>query len=181
MTPSGSLRSMNEEIHRVEVRRSESRSLSGEARDLYDRGVCSLDAGEYEEATLALLRAASLAPENARIRSLLGLSIAHHEKDFQQARSLCESAAKQEFFNPDLYLHLARVYLVFGRRAEALRYLRRGQMIDPGHAIIAESLLELGRRRMAVIPFLPRKHPINRALGGARSLIVATLSRSLAA
>ncbi len=169
---------MHEQRHRVEVRSSESRSLSEEASDLYDRAVCSFDAEEYEEAALALHHAASLAPENARIRSLLGLSIAHHEKDFQRARSLCESATKQEFFNPDLYLHLAKVYLVFGRRAEAMRYLRRGQMIDPGHAIIAASMAELGRRQMAVIPFLPRKHPINRALGGARSLIAATLSRS---
>ena len=171
----------NEETHQVEVRNSESHSLSGEARELYDRAVRSLEAKEYAEAALALQRAASVAPENARIRSLLGLSIAHHEKDFERARSLCESAAKQEFFNPDLYLHLANMYLVFGLRAEAMRYLRRGQMIDPGHAIIAASMAELGRRQMAVIPFLPRKHPINRALGGARSLIVASLSRSRAA
>jgi Flp pilus assembly protein TadD len=169
---------MIQQSHAVEVRRSESRSLSGEALDLYERAVGSIEVEEYEEATLALHRAASLAPENARIRSLLGLSIAHHEKDFQQARSLCESAAQQEFFNPDLYLHLASVYLVFGRRAEAMRYLRRGQMIDPGHTIIAEFLGELGRRRSAVIPFLPRRHPINRALGGALSLISATFSRS---
>jgi len=177
LTPGGSLQSMIEQNHAVEVRRSEFRTLSGEARDLYECAVSSLDEGEFEEATLALHRAAGLAPENARIRSLLGLSIAHHERDFQQARSLCESAARQEFFNPDLYLHLASVYLVFGRRAEALRYLRRGQMIDPGHAIIAEALGELGRRQVSVIPFLPRRHPINRALGGARSLIVATLFR----
>ena len=172
---------MYEQNLAVEVRRSESRLVSGEARYLLERAVSSLAVEEYEEATLALYRAAGLAPGNARIRSLLGLSIAHHEKDFRQARRLCESAAKQEFFNPDLYLHLASVYLVFGRRAEALHYLRRGHMIDPGHAIIAESLGELGRRRVAVIPFLPRKHPINRALGGALSLIVATLSRSRAA
>ena len=46
--------------------------------------------------------------------------------------SLCRSAAKEEFFNPALYHNLARVHLAFGFKAEGIRYLRRGLMIDPG-------------------------------------------------
>ncbi len=72
LTPGGSLQSMIEQNHAVEVRRSEFRTLSGEARDLYECSVSSLDEGEFEEATLALHRAAGLAPENARIRLAAG-------------------------------------------------------------------------------------------------------------
>jgi tetratricopeptide (TPR) repeat protein len=110
-----------------------------------------------------------------------GLCLAYVERDFEQARTLCESAAKQEFFNPDLYWNLARVYLLFGRRAEALRYLRRGLMIDPGHTRIHDELERLGRRGRPMLPFLPRRPPLNRALGSARNLIRSSLFRRAAA
>lgn len=165
----------------IEIRQLESRIPTDQALHLFEHGAEHLEAGRYEQALESLHSASKMAPDHARIRSLLGLAIAHCEADFEQARTLCESAARQEFFNPEVYLNLASVYLVFGRRAEALRYLRRGQMIDPGHAEIARRIGDLGRRRMPVIPFLPRRHPINRALGGARNLITATLFRRDAA
>jgi Flp pilus assembly protein TadD len=162
---------MADQIQPAEIRYAEPRPLSAEATRLHDLGATSLTAGRYGEAHRLLASAAELAPEHARIRSLLGLSIAYVERDFEGARTLCESAAKQEFFNPEVYLNLARVYLVFGRRSEALRYLRRGQMIDPGNERIQHEMRGLGRRRTPILPFLPRRHPINRALGGARSII----------
>jgi Flp pilus assembly protein TadD len=158
-----------------EVRRTEFRPLSDEALELYREGEKNLRAGCFVAARDQLARAVELAPDHARIRSIWGLSLAYVDRDFEQARVLCESAAQQEFFNPDLYLNLARVYLAFGRRAEGLRYLRRGEMIDPGHPLIQRELAVLGRRRAPILPFLPRRHPINRALGGARNLIRANL------
>lgn len=165
---------MPEQIQ-MQFRPTEPRPLSDQTRALYERGTESLSAGMFGEALDALTQAEELAPGHARIRSLRGLALAHAERDFAQARILCESAAKQEFFNPELYLNLARVYLVFGRRAEALRYLRRGLMIDPGHTRIQDEIASLGRRGVPMLPFLPRKHPINRALGGARNLIKSNL------
>lgn len=163
---------MNSHVEVAPARRNVGRALSDEARRLFDRGAESLEEGLYVEALSTLRRAVELAPDHAQIRSLLGLAIAHGLRDFEQSRALCESAAKQEFFNPDLYLNLSRIYLEFGRRAEALRYLRRGQMIDPGHALIHRTIAELGRRRMPIVPFLPRRHPVNRALGTARQLML---------
>jgi Flp pilus assembly protein TadD len=172
---------MAEDTDGVEIRHSENRAPSRDVGKLFESGTASFEAGLYDEAIATLRLAAHFAPEHARIRSLLGLSIAYGERDLEQARILCESATKQEFFNPDLYLNMAQVYLVFGRRAEALRYLRRGQMIDPGHVGIGESIVRLGRRQRPMLPFLPRKHPINRALGGARQSIVARFFRGVAA
>ncbi len=155
------------------ARRNVGRALSDEARQLFDRGAQSLEEGLHDEAVSYLRAAVELAPDHAQLRSLLGVAIAQDQRDFAESRALCESAAKQEFFNPDLYLNLSRIYLEFGRRSEALRYLRRGQMIDPGHALIHRMIAKLGRRRMPIVPFLPRRHPINRALGTARNLILS--------
>jgi len=162
------------ELH--EARHGAGRELDEEARGLFQRGAERLQEGNFEDALDCLRRAHARAPGHAQVRSLLGVAIAHGEHDFEEARALCESAAKQEFFNPDLYLNLSRVYLEFDRRSEAMRYLRRGQMIDPGHSLINETLFDLGRRRPAVVPFLPRRHLLNRALGSARNLVLNGLS-----
>jgi Flp pilus assembly protein TadD len=148
------------------------RVLTEETRRLFDLGAERIFANDHSSALAPLREAMEFAPEHAQIRSLLGVAIARVERDFEAARELCESAAKQEFFNPDLYFNLSRVYLEFGRRAEALRYLRRGQMIDPGHALIRQSIGALGQRKTPIVPFLPRKHPVNRALGTARNLVL---------
>jgi len=163
---------MKGQVEVLEARHGASRALDEEARQLFEHGAEQLEAERFDEALASLRRAHELAPGHAQLRSMLGLAIAHAERDFEQARALCESATKQEFFNPDLYLNLSRVYLEFDRRSEAMRYLRRGQMIDPGHAVITEALFDLGRRRPAVVPFLPRRHPLNRALGSARNLVL---------
>ena len=157
-------------------------TIDGPTRALFERAVTLLRedrAGDAsEQALVALREARDLAPDHAQIRSYLGLAIARSEKNFAEARELCEDAAKQEFFNPDVYLNLAKVYLCFGRRAEALRYLRRGQMIDPGHAPIKRLIAGLGHRKLPILPFLPRRHPINRALGTARTKLAELFSRS---
>lgn len=170
----GGIGLMNSEMKVGEARQNVGRELSEEARQLFERGADSLQEGQHDDALRCLRQAAEIAPDHAQLRSLLGVAIARGLRDFEESRALCESAAKQEFFNPDLYLNLSHVYLEFGRKSEALRYLRRGRMIDPGHVLIQSTILELGRRRTPIVPFLPRRHPVNRALGTARNLVVSS-------
>lgn len=155
-------------------------TLDAETQAIFDEARQALVDGRVEDALARLRTAHECAPEHAQIRSFLGLAVARGEGDFATARGLCEGAAKQEFFNPELYLNLAKVYLRFDRRPEALRYLRRGQMIDPGHPGIRDAIALLGRRRLPIVPFLPRRHPLNRLLGTARSRLVGPFVRGSA-
>lgn len=166
---------MDQPNENLALRKAERKALDDETRILFERGLACYHADEIDEAIRCLRSARERALDHAQIRSALGLALAREGRDFEGARELCESAVAQEFFNPDLYLNLAQIYLQLGRRPEALRHLRRGQMIDPGHAEIGKLLVDLGRRRMPVVPFLPRRHPVNRALGGARKLILSSL------
>lgn len=169
---------MQGEIEAVEAPGTPGRqALSPEAQRLFDEGRAALDSNRVSEALESLRQASAEAPDHAQIRSFLGLAVARSDRAFSEARTLCEEAASQEFFNPELYLNLAKVYLHFGRRSEALRYLRRGQMIDPGHDGIQKSISSLGKRGLPIVPFLPRRHPVNRALGAARSRVVGVFSR----
>ncbi len=164
---------MNDSIAVQEASSKMSRALGEEAQALCDEARSLLEQGRAAEAVAPLREAVRLAPDHARTRSLLGVAVAGTKGGFEEGRNLCESAARQEFFNPDLYANLAKIYLQVGRRPEALRYLRRGQMIDPGHSGINAAINQLGNRRMPVVPFLPRRHPVNRALGSARSFVMA--------
>jgi tetratricopeptide (TPR) repeat protein len=138
------------------------------AEEQFRRGKALLGEGHHAEALECFRCAHQVDRANPRYRSHFGLGLALVERRFDRALELCRSAAKEEFFNPELYHNLARVHMAFGYKSEAIRYLRRGLMIDPGHRALAEELEQLGRRQLPVLQFLPRNHPVNRWLGRLR-------------
>ena len=143
------------------------------AEEHYRRGRELLGQGRAPEAFEYFRTAHKLDPSSARYRSCYGLGLALVERRFHEGLELCRCAAKEEFFNPDLYHNLARIHLAFGFKAEAIRYLRRGLMIDPGHSGMLDDLATLGVRRMPVLRSLPRRHALNRWLGRLRVLTLA--------
>jgi tetratricopeptide (TPR) repeat protein len=150
------------------------------AEEHFARGKDLLAEGR-EEAAFEHLRAAhGLQRNNAKYASYYGLCLALVERRFNKALELCRAAVKEEFFNPELYLNLARVHLAFGFKAEGMRYLRRGLMIDPGNQVIRAELLGLGQRRDPVLRFLPRRHMLNRWLGQVRRRLRGALGTRVA-
>ena len=138
------------------------------AEEHFRRGETALGDADHERA-LEYFRAANrLDPTSPRYRSYFGLCLGLAERRFDKALDLCRSAAKEEFFNPALYHNLARVHLAFGFKAEGIRYLRRGLMIDPDNAPIMADLGALGVRRSPPLRFLSRRHLLNRWLGTLR-------------
>ncbi len=137
-------------------------------RELLETGCSMYEGGDPVQALEYLRDAYRRESGDARVRSYYGLCLGLSERRFEESVELCQSAAKQEFFNPDLYLNLARLYFGFGFKTEGIRFLRRGLMIDPGHAVILAMLDEFGDRRSPVLSFLPRRHRLNRCLGAVR-------------
>lgn len=135
------------------------------AEEHFRRGCEALDAEAHAEALEQLRTAAKLEPTRALYRSFYGLALGVAERRFESALELCREAAREEFFNPVFYHNLARLHLVFGFKAEAVRYLRRGLMIDPRSAEIRSAMLQVGVRRRPPIAFLRRRHPVNRWIG----------------
>ena len=127
-----------------------------------------LDQGDAEAAIQTLRPVFDDDRAHAQIRSWYGLALGLARHRYHEAHELCQSAVRQEFFNPELYLNVARLNLAFGFRAESLRYLRRARMIDPGNQSIELLLEELGPRSAPMLAFLPRRHLLNRWLGSAR-------------
>jgi tetratricopeptide (TPR) repeat protein len=156
----------------------EASALENASQALYEEGWVFFEQNRPAEALQWFERAYLEDSSNARLRSSYGLCLGIVERRFDKAMELCQSAAKQEFFNPDLYLNLARLNLIFGFKSEGLRYLRRGEMIDPANAGIEAVMRDLGMRVSPVLGFLPRRHLLNRWLGSARHFLFRRQSES---
>jgi tetratricopeptide (TPR) repeat protein len=151
------------------------------AEEVFSQGLVLFHRDAYDEARLCFQAAHDANPNFSRARSYLGVCVAICDRRFEEAVALCTSASKQEFFNPEAYLNLARVYLHFGFKTVGRRFLLRGQMIDPANSEISQALGQLGARSAPVLRFLPRRHFINRWLGSARHLIGANEGAQIAA
>ena len=138
------------------------------AEEHFRRGQELLAGGDEAGAFEHFRTAHGLDADHPRYRSFYGLGLAMVERRFNQALELCQSAVKEEFGNPDLYVNLARVHLAFGFKPEGIRYLHRALMIEDDHAAAHAELARLGRRRRPPLPFLPRRHLLNRLAGRVR-------------
>ncbi len=136
------------------------------------RGLALLEAGHGHEGFEHLSRAYLSDPQNARFRSSYALALAFVRGQFLGAVELARAAVRQEFYNPDLYLNLARIYLAFDFKADAIRFLRRALMVDPENAAVNAKLAALGVRRRPPLRFLPRSHVLNRMIGRVHARVV---------
>ncbi|HVH07938.1 MAG TPA: hypothetical protein VNE71_18240, partial [Myxococcota bacterium] len=84
------------------------------AEEQYRRGRALLAEDRHPDALECFRSAHQIDRANPRYRSFYGLGLALVERRFEKALELCRSAAKEEFFNPELYHNLARVHMAFG-------------------------------------------------------------------
>ncbi len=140
-------------------------SMQASALEHFRQGSEELRAGSVDRALAHFRAAHRIDPGSAQHRSFYGLTLGLAERRWEQALELCRSAARDEFFDPVHYHNLARLHLAFGFKAEAIRLLRRGLMIDPDNGEIVDALRNLGVRRRPPLKFLRRQNTLNRVLG----------------
>jgi tetratricopeptide (TPR) repeat protein len=98
------------------------------------------------------------------ILSNLAYCLAKEEDEFDTAVSLCNEAIETDSANVIHYLNLGRVYLLSGKKAEAIRVFRDGLLYEDNKKI-KDELKKLGWRKLPIISFLPREHFLNRCFG----------------
>jgi tetratricopeptide (TPR) repeat protein len=113
---------------------------------------------------LVCLEQAAKSEDTPELSSCLGFCLAKELNQFERAIALCRSAIERDPANTRHYLNLGRVFLMMGKKGEALNIyndgLRHGK--DPD---ILQDLKLVGMRRKPIIPALHREHIINRSLG----------------
>jgi len=127
------------------------------------RNNCARDAVE------CFARAVDSDKKNPFYYSYLGLAIATSGHNWDTAEDICMRAIKMSRSQPELYINLAEVYRMAGRRSEAIETLTSGMVMTKRDGRIGRALDRFGRRRSPVIPFLERDNFLNRGLGRLRS------------
>ncbi len=120
------------------------------------------------EALPHVSRAAELEKNNPFYLSYFGLLVGLVNEKWAEAEQLCDLAVRMKRNQAQLYLNLAEVYLKAGRKQDAVETLVMGQKYTGRDVRLARALGKLGARRPAVLPFLDRRHFLNRHLGKLR-------------
>lgn len=141
------------------------------AQELFQQGRELLKLGERLKALGFFERAHEIDPDNARFLSYLGMCIAYERRLKREALRLCKWALKEDPKNPEQYLNLGKVYLVFGCHSDAIVIFRKGMRIDNDNPEIITELQAMGIRKKPVIPFLSRGHFLNKYIGIALARI----------
>jgi tetratricopeptide (TPR) repeat protein len=133
------------------------------AGELSRLGSEAMDARNYRLAH-HYLREALERDRSANNLSLFALALVRHTGDTRTASALCYEALRMEPRDTEHYLRLGIIYLVAGKRREAIRALEVGQRAGVNEEI-AKLLQVLGTRGRPVFPFLSRNNPLNKYLG----------------
>ena len=129
------------------------------------------EALSHFESAILIERQRGVARPQMRYLSYYGFALAGVHGATPEAVQACETAARRDFFNPDLLLNLGRVYLMAGKTTRALAAFERGLILSPKHSALAQEMTRWNRRKAPPLSMLPRTHPLNHWLGRLRSSV----------
>jgi len=144
----------------------------------FKHGVELLRNGYPADALEYLRHASELEPRNPHYLSFLGVAIGRAQREWQMASKLCETALHSRRNEAQLYLNLAEVYIAAGRRKDAVSLLDKGLKHCGADARLAGLRGRLEKRSLPILPFLGRKHFLNRNLGKLRHAVSGRLQKS---
>lgn len=104
-------------------------------------------------------------PQVGTISSFYGLLLGTVGRRPEEGLGLCREAAGRNFWEPEVYEHMARLQMSLGERRAALETIERGLALSPEDRGLLEFRQSLGVRRSPPVPFLDRSHPVNRWMG----------------
>jgi len=155
------------------------------AENSFRRGLAALfegdAAGAAELFQVAILTEVQHGVKSPQMRylSYYGLSRAQAYGATPQAIQACETAARRDFFNPDLLLNLGRVYLLAGKTTKALAAFHRGLELAPRHKGLIAEYRRIDRREPPPLGIVSRSHPLNKMLGKLRASLRARMPRRI--
>jgi tetratricopeptide (TPR) repeat protein len=147
---------------------------TGNLEDLVQMGISAARAAEYERGLIFLAEAyRHLSRDKHRLSgpllSFYGLCLALHRGRIKEAAEFCSLGVEKDHYNPDVYHNMARVWMAGKSRRKAVEALEKGLAIDSRHPGLVRLRVEMGSRKIPVLPFLHRDHPLNVSLGRVRS------------
>lgn len=143
---------------------NQGRRVHMEIGNMVEKGISLAREGRYREA-LKVFDEDLCFTQNPVAMSFYAVALAHLEGNYDRAISLCLMAAEKEFYNPDIYHNLGRIFLLNGQKSVALKAFRKGLKFDNDHRGIIEEVRRMGIRRRPIVSFLPRQSSLNKFFG----------------
>lgn len=145
----------------------------------FKEGLRFLRNNYAKKAMVHFTRAAELDKTNPFYLSYVGLTLAAAERNWDEAEEICQRAVKMRRTQAELYLNLAEVFRLAGRRDEAVETLVLGRQMTKKDPRILAALRKYGIRRPPVLSFLDRQNVLNVKLGKARYRILKSMAKEL--
>jgi len=150
---------------------------TSEAEQAFEQGMEFYKNGYWGKALDKFREAVELDKQNPKHVSYLGLLVAVAKKSYEEAEQLCHVALRLDHKYVQGYLNLADVYLRARKKVDAVECLTVGIKYTKRDVHLVRALRKLGIRRPPVIPFLERKHFLNRHLGMLRHRVLQMLGK----
>lgn len=125
--------------------------------------------GNHAEAARVLRQLIEEGCRDPKVLSYGGLLVATEQGDIKTGLGWCERAVEMAFYDPQMYINLARLHERTGWKTQATQVLRKGLRIDPGNDKLLLEINRVSPRTPNAIPALPREHIVNRTLGKLRA------------
>jgi tetratricopeptide (TPR) repeat protein len=131
----------------------------------FKKGIKFLEDDNLDRATKAFERAYKADRDNPKYMSYYGRCAVESWGQIGLGLELCTMAIKKEFYRPEYYVNLGKVYTAAGNKKGAITVIKKGLKYDPENDPLNEMLITLGIRKRAIIPGLKRSNRLNRLLG----------------
>ncbi len=151
--------------------------MDTEAFREFKTGLTFLRDNYANRALLHIQRASELEKNNPYYMSYLGVALARTQQRWADAERLCDAAVRMKRNQAQLYLNLAEVYMVAGRKEDAREALVSGMKYARRDIRLNIAMAKLTPRRSPVFSFLERKHPLNRHFGMLRHRTLRAFGR----
>lgn len=140
-----------------------------ELQSLFRKAMELRRQGHGKEAAKAFRRLIDAGSRDPKHLSYGGLLVATEEGDVKTGLAWCERALELAFYDPQMYINLARLHVQTGWKTQAAKVLRKGLRIEPGNKRLLAEINRVNPRDKNPVPALPRNHPVNRYLGKLRN------------
>jgi len=134
-------------------------------RKVLEKGIAFLTADKPEEAIPCFEAMLEEGCQHPLAMSCLGLAMARAGKDLASAEEYSLKAIEKQPYTGEYYRSLAEVYLIGGKRKEAIECIDRGLKYDSDNKGLSEEMKKYGIRKKPALPFLPRSSFLNKNIG----------------
>lgn len=141
-----------------------------ERKLVFDSAMDDYRAGLHGVAARSLRQLVEDGSDDPMHLSYCGLLAATTEASYDDAVSLCRQAVALGRRPAELYLNLANVLEMAGRRRETVEALVLGLSVHPENERLRRELQHRVPRRRPAFRFLSRRHPLNKYVGIARTV-----------